>query len=229
MIQPSQHQSTPPLVALGTVTQSSEPQNCSATWHGDVPTMTVLLPRPPMPWTVLAPWQNEELFWLEEDSCRGDLQVLAEVPAVLVASAPGPSLASEGLLHLGLLRPAALATLAVLPPVSQHFLVCWLFVTCLLPAAPPPQPHLCHRSSPFLFPVSSFAPLLLEWTLPFAGVLPAAVCPPWAWEIASQNGSCPDPGKSSQDSPCPSHSCPDPWTCLTPAPGATSLWQRLLV
>lgn len=92
--------------------------------------MTILLPRPPMPWTVPAPWQKKELSWLEEDSCRGDLQVLAEVPAVLVASAPGPSLTSKGLLHLELLRLAALATLTCVPVLPRVLAVCDLPPAC---------------------------------------------------------------------------------------------------
>lgn len=62
------------------------------------------------------PHLGRRKFWLEDDSCKGDLQVLAAVPAVLVASAPGPSQQ----------RSAAPGAAAAWPRwlLSQHFLVC---------------------------------------------------------------------------------------------------------
>lgn len=109
-VQPSQHRYSPLLGAL--VTQVSEPQDRGATQHM-VPTATILLPHPPHP--RLCPHLGRRKFWLEDDSCKWDLQVLAEVPAVLVASAPGPSQQ----------RSAAPGAAAAWPRwlVSQHFLV----------------------------------------------------------------------------------------------------------
>lgn len=148
-------------------------------------------PRPPMPWRVPAPWQNEELFWLEEGSCRGDLQVLAEVPAVLLLVFPWPA------------KFCCTWSRCDWPPwphrlVSQRFLVCRLFVTCLLLHL-----RICVTGAA-LFRSRSPLLALAPWSraLPSAGALPPAVCPPWgAWEIASQNGSCPGPGKSWQGLP----------------------------